>query len=740
MKSKPPRASAPNPESDRLRQRSISKRLTVTLIAAIGVISVSIIAVMHVYRLQTDRAELAAKADEIYAYLDGILKQPLWDIDEHNIRVIGETISQNEMVISLIVRDSFGDVIYALVRESPTPTIKRAGKISHAGALAGYVEVSLSQRLFQESSRQLLYASLFTLVIALIVLIVTTGFLIRRFLKGPLDSLNHILDAYSAGSYDAQTVKIPYLEFQPFGRVLTKMGRKITRQLKEVRQAEEKYRNIFENAVEGIFQSTIDGRFISASPSMAKILGYASPAQLIAEVTDIGTQCYVGTEDRDAFTRQITQEGLVQRFETRMMRRDKSRFWVSLSARLVHDEGGQAHYIEGFCVDISKQKQLESQLRQAQKMEAIGTLAGGIAHDFNNILGVIIGCTEMSIEKITDGREEKLLLKKVLSAGNRAKELVKQILTFSRQEKSDIRPLYLSPIVKEALKFIRATTPATIAIDAQIDNATGATLADPPQVHRLLMNLYTNAVHSMKDHGGELSVRLSNCDLTGEASAPQVELPPGPYVLLVVKDSGHGMLPETMERMYDPFFTTKPVGEGTGLGLSVVHGIVKEHAGAIVADSQPQKGTAFSVYLPRLDKRQIKVMDALEKEIPRGTERILLVDDEGELLVTLQQMLEALGYTINATSDSLDAYERFRAAPQAVDLVLTDFTMPDLTGIDLSRKIHALNPEVPIIMCTGFSERVAEAAAKAAGVCQLLLKPVARWQLATAIRQALDDG
>ena len=719
--------------------RSISNQLTAMPIVAIGVISVAVIAATHLYRVNVAKDELSAKANELYVYLGGILEKSLWDIDENNIRVIGENISQNEVVAALIIKDSFGHTIYEMVRENQFKTIKRAGKVFHDGALAGYVEVALTQRFYDESSRQLLFASLLTLVIALTVLIVTTGFLVRRFLKGPLDSLNDILDSYSAGVYEPRGAKIPYLEFQPFARVLAEMGKKITRQLKEVSQAEEKYRNIFENAVEGIFQSTIEGRFISVSPSMAKIYGYDSPQELIAEVSDIGSQCYAQPEDRDEFTRRICQDGLVQRFEAKMVRRDKSRFWVSISARLVSDEQGRPTYYEGFCIDITKQKNLETQLRQAQKMEAIGTLAGGIAHDFNNILGVIIGCSEMALEKSPNGRDETILLEKIFGAGTRAKELVKQILTFSRQSKSEIKPLYLSPIVKETLKFIRATIPATIKIEQEIDNNTGAVLADPTQVHRLLMNLYTNAMHAMQPEGGILKVSLTNRDLGSDTAAVHADIKAGPYVELCIQDTGHGMAPETIERVFDPFFTTKPVGEGTGLGLSVVHGIVKKHNGAIVVDSLPGQGTHFKVYLPRLDKRHIRIMDELESVVPGGSERILLVDDEQELLDTLRLILEELGYATICTSSSLEAFERFSHNPNDFDLVITDFTMPNMTGIELAKSINQINPDFPIFLCTGFSELITRKEAQSAGVWEVLFKPVARWQLATAIRKALDQ-
>ena len=390
-------------------------------------------------------------------------------------------------------------------------------------------------------------------------------------------------------------------------------------------------------------------------------------------------------------------------------------------------------------IDITNRKNLETQLRQVQKMEAIGTLAGGIAHDFKNILGVIIGCTELSMVKTPESSEARIYLSKVLEAGKRATKLVNQILTFSRQSESEIKPIYLGRIVKETLKFIRATLPATIEIREVINTETGVALADPTQVHQVLMNLCTNAAHAMRPHGGVLEVGLTEVDLPSEDTGKPGDSKLQPYIELCILDTGHGMTAETLERIFDPFFTTKPVGEGTGLGLSVVHGIVKKHNGLISVKSEPGKGSVFRIYFPRIDIRLLSVEDKQTVEFSKGAERILLVDDEQLLVDTLKEMLKDLGYFVTATNRSLNAHEMFRADPKAFDVVMTDLTMPDMTGIDLAREINRIDPHMPIILCTGFSELIQPDQARAAGIREILFKPVVRSQLSVAVRKALEQ-
>ncbi len=387
--------------------------------------------------------------------------------------------------------------------------------------------------------------------------------------------------------------------------------------------------------------------------------------------------------------------------------------------------------------DITHERQLEGQLRQAQKMEAIGTLAGGIAHDFNNMLAAILGFTKISLDSLEETDPIAENLTHVLTASNRARDLVKQILTFSRRTDTEVKPVRVQLIVREVLKLLRASFPSTVDIRLNIANSSGMVMADPIQIHQVLMNLCTNAEHAMRGRDGVLEVSLMEQLLGEEEPAKPADLQPGRYLRLSVRDNGHGMDQETRDRIFDPFFTTKKGGEGSGMGLSVVHGIAKNLGGTITAYSKPGAGTIFHVYLPRIGLG-IGEEKIEEVQPPRGTERILFVDDE-ELLVRLgAKHLRDLGYQVSGHTNSTEALAAFHQTPRSFDLVITDQTMPNLTGTELARKIREVRPDLPVILITGFSTGIAEAQAQAVGIHTCLLKPVVASDLGLAVRRAID--
>lgn len=385
-----------------------------------------------------------------------------------------------------------------------------------------------------------------------------------------------------------------------------------------------------------------------------------------------------------------------------------------------------------------ERRQTEAQLRQSQKMEAMGTLAGGIAHDFNNILSAILGYSELALGLVSTGSTVEQYLQEVLRAGNRARDLVQQILTFSRQAESEVKPVQADFIVKETLRLLRASLPTTIDIRQHI-SSDALVLADPIQIHQLVMNLCTNAGAAMQEKGGNLEVSLENAELDEEFAARHPNIKAGHYLKLTVSDTGCGMTPDIQERIFDPFFTTKAKGQGTGMGLSVVHGIVNSLGGLITVHSQLGQGATFSLFLPPIERRALPAIRP-EKPIPRGSERILFIDDERALAEMGKRMLESLGYQVTTAMDGKKALALFKSNPKQFDLVLTDMTMPGMTGEELARELMRLRPLIPVILCTGFSARIDEKKAMAIGIRAFVPKPVLKRELAETLRRVLDEN
>ncbi|MBU4118026.1 MAG: GAF domain-containing protein [Proteobacteria bacterium] len=382
--------------------------------------------------------------------------------------------------------------------------------------------------------------------------------------------------------------------------------------------------------------------------------------------------------------------------------------------------------------------QLERQVRQGQKMEAIGTLAGGIAHDFNNILAAILGFTDLAKYKLPENSDLRHDLDNVLQAGLRAKELVKQILAFSRQAEQERRPIEVYLIVKEAMKLLRASIPTNIDFQLDIDEKSGAALVDPTQVHQVVMNLCTNSYHAMRnDDSGILRVALRTIELNEKESLAMPQ--PGKYLELTVSDTGCGMTPEIMERIFDPYFTTKARGEGTGMGLAMVHGIVSQYGGDIQVESTFGQGTTLRVYLPQTESKGQDLTRIISQQLPGGKERVLVVDDEPMVLAMHRNMLDRLGYQATALASSAAALAEFSSHPQEFDLVLTDMAMPGMQGDVLAQKIRQIRPDIPILMCTGFSEKLSPERAEAIGIGKIIMKPLLFRELANSIREFLDS-
>ena len=418
-------------------------------------------------------------------------------------------------------------------------------------------------------------------------------------------------------------------------------------------------------------------------------------------------------------------------------KKDGSRYVEDATISPVFSDKGKIVNYVAVKRDVTENLKLEAQLQQAQKMESIGTLAGGIAHDFNNILFPILGYTEMLLEDVPEDSPSRGSLKQIYTSALRARDLVKQILTFSRQDTTELILMKMQPVVKEALKLIRSTIPTTIEIKHDINPDCGVIKADPIKIHQIVMNLTTNAFHAMEETGGELKVILKEMKL-GTLDLINPNMAPGVYACLIVADTGVGMDKNLTDKIFDPFFTTKDIGKGTGMGLSVVHGIVTAMGGAINVYSEPGKGTEFHVYLPVGKSLSEEQATTSKVQIQGGTEQILLVDDEEAILSMEKRLLERLGYQVTSRTSSLEALEAFRTNPDKFDLAITDMAMPNMPGDKLSVELTKVRPDIPILLCTGFSETMSEEKALSLGIKGFLLKPIIMKDLARKIREVLE--
>ena len=500
-------------------------------------------------------------------------------------------------------------------------------------------------------------------------------------------------------------------------------------------KAEQNYKMLFNEMLDGFAlheiicdssEKPVDYRFLAVNPAFERLTGLKASSLLGKTVLEVmpGTESHwiqkygqVALTGKPAFFENFSQE-LNRHFQVTAFRPAKNQFACIL-------------------VDISERKKMEDRLLQAQKMESIGSLASGIAHDFNNILFPIIGMAELLLEDLPPKSLEYENVQEILKAGKRAGDLVGQILAFSRQSEHKIMPVRIQQVLKEVLKLSRSTIPSDIEIIRDIQSDCGLVMANPTQIHQIAMNLITNAFHAVESNGGKISVLLREIKLSRDSSS-NGSLKPGKYAMLTISDTGHGIKPEILHKIFDPYFTTKDQGKGTGLGLSIVYGIIKGYKGDLKVYSKEGKGTTFDVYLPLMeDSVEIQVM-LEEKDDKTGTERILLVDDEESVARLEKQMLERLGYHVTYRTSSIEGLKAFKSNPDDFDLVITDMTMPNLTGDQLAKELIAIKPDIPIVICTGFSERINKEKTKEYGIRGFLMKPVLKTEMARMVRRVLD--
>ncbi len=501
-----------------------------------------------------------------------------------------------------------------------------------------------------------------------------------------------------------------------------------------LRESEGKYRTVLEANPDAVVVYDIEGNVIYFNPAFTRIFGWTLEER-IGKKMDVFVPEEAWRETKMMIKKVLAGERF-SGIETHRYNQKGEIIPVSISGAIYKDQNGKPIGSVINLRDITEQKKLESQLQQSQKMEAIGTLAGGIAHDINNILGIILGNTELAMDDIPDWNPARLNLEEARIASLRAKDIVRQLLSFARKTEMEKKPTNIIPIVKESFKLLRSSIPTSIEIRQNISKDVDTILADSTQINQILINLCTNADHAMPD-GGIIEIILNNIELDEANTAQHSDLHPGRYVNLTVTDTGHGISQEVIDRIFDPYFTTKEVGKGTGMGLSVVHGIVKKHNGAITVKSEAGKGTTFSIFFPAVEKDAVIESEPTEK-LPTGNEKILFIDDEPSIVNMTRQLLERLGYEVDTKMSSIEALELFRSKPDQFDLIITDMTMPSMTGDKLVKEILDIRPEMPTIICTGFSDKIDAEKAKEIGAAEYVEKPVDKRNLAYKVRSVLD--
>ena len=503
-----------------------------------------------------------------------------------------------------------------------------------------------------------------------------------------------------------------------------------------LRRAEEKYRSIFENAVEGIYQATLEGKYLSANPALARMLGFDSSQDLIAHRDDIPQQEYIDPEQRSNFIRAVQEHGIVKNFEYEAYRRDGKKIWLSASARAVRDAQGKMLYLEGTVQDITERGELEQQIRQMQKIEAVGRLAGGVAHDFNNILMAISSYTELLERKLTEDASRRYV-NEIANAVTRGSALTQGLLTFSRKQVSSPKVLDLNELIAHQLEMLKRLIPENIALNFLPGSQIGNIRADPSQIEQVIMNLVINARDAMPT-GGTVLVETRRAQPGGE----ELEKSDSPLlrdcVLLTVTDNGSGMNAETKSHLFEPFYTTKEQGKGTGLGLAIVFGVVKQNSGHIVVRSEAGQGTTFEIFLPRVNELQARETSDEPAEVVAHGETILLVEDETSVREPAAEYLAQSGHKVLRAANGPEALALAQKHAGKIDLLLTDLVMPHMSGVELSEKIVSMHPETKVAFMSGYSRDLLSNPAQLQPNCVLLKKPFQLKALGQCIRQLLD--
>jgi PAS domain S-box-containing protein len=745
------------------------RRLPVTVYLVIFLLAITV-PLLSLMALVSHRAESRKELADLHdqASLDADqsaqgLVLPIWNLDENQTAQMLGTVMGNRSIEAVELRAQGLPLIrlerddaWNLKRGVPGvpshPKMTEIRSISYGGQTIGELRLEITDRFMREELAAQLRTNLLLYALLEVLLMLALWFMLRRLILRPLKALEGYATAVSreapgGGELASETFRgeLGTLR-ESIERMVALLGSRLDEASREARlrrESEERLRSIYDSVNDGIIIRASDSlRILEVNSRTCEMYGYTKEEFSRLSVEDISSNIPpFTTEAAMANTRRVMAgESVVTEWNAR--RKDGSLFWVELAVRRA-TIGGEDRILV-VTRDITERKRqeaererLEAQLRESHKMESIGLLAGGIAHDFNNILCGLLGFCQLAQAETSGQMMVQEYLGSAIRAVNRATDLVRQILTFSRQGPHEMQPVLLQQVMREVMKLVRAATPDRIEILTEVEPELPAVIADPTQIHQILMNLSTNAVHAMSQGGGILRFSLSRAELEADDVRGMPELRPGPHVRIQVSDTGHGMEEAVLKRIFEPFFTTKPSGQGTGLGLSVVHGIVKSHHGHIEVRSRPGKGTVFEVFLPALGELAAAPAQS-PAPVMGGGQRVLFVDNESAICLVARHALKRRGYIPLVCKDPLEALEQFRKDPQACDLLVTDLSMPGLSGLELAEEIVRQRPDLPVILCSGFmtEDRIVEG--RRVGVREFLFKPVDMDVLAQAIARVLS--
>lgn len=725
-----------------IKNRTLTKDLTVWLVSMVA-LTIALLCLWYLISSgKSQEQEFTERTECVFRELSEVINYPLYNIDTPTIVNIVRSYEKSIPEIAGIrIQNEREENLYDSLPENTVAFVVKKTTLTRENILLGNLSIAFTRKpLLQKRSVAIFYAIAATIFVSSIIALAIHLFM-GFVLKKPLDTLVTTIRQIANGDFNSQLATPPQKELETIINEVNKMAVRLSVQQEQLTQSEQKYRQIFDNAVDGIFVASLDGGLITVNTTMVDILGYDSEEELILASSTCISSLFTNQADLDVLLKKLLKEKCVTGYTTSLFRKDGRVIWCSFNIRLVKSEESGLAHLEGSMKDISEFHLLEKKLQQAQKMRAIGTLAGGIAHDFNNILTAIFGFTELALIQSKHNPEVVKNLERAIDASKRAKELVGQILTFSRKTDQNkmLVPLYF--IVREAVKLLRSSIPATVSIEQDISTE-ASVFADASQLHQVVMNLATNGYQAMETNGGTLRISLFEHTFDQETIVHDTTLSAGDYLVLEVKDTGTGIKKELLEKIFEPYFTTKGMEKGTGLGLAVVHGIVGDCKGAVTIDSSEGVGTVFRVFLPKAtiasSKNAAPARGLPEPPNVQGTEHLLIAEDEKMLRRLMYTYFSNCGYTVTLTATGKEALQLLQAQPDGYDILMTDLTMPGITGIELAKEARKIAPTMPVVLCTGYSAILDRKEAADIGIKDVIEKPISMLSLAQRLRKTLD--